>query len=230
MRNEPILIVNEAFQNKLRYHINQFIFDNGFAPTVPELAGITQKNRAIIESSLRALADHNALVLHPNTFDIWVAHPFALFPTLFWVRAGDKKWWGNCTWCSLGIATLTNTDTDIYTKLEGTEEPIIIQVKDGKVMDENYVVHFPLPAKRTWDNVIHFCANTLTFRGERDVYHWCDQHRVTKGQVLPINQVWELAKLWYGYYLDPDWQRKTPEFAERIFTRVGLTSAFWKLS
>ena len=167
--------MNQAFQNKLRYHINQFIFDNGFAPTVPELAGITQKNRRIIESSLRALADHHALVLHPNTFDIWVAHPFALFPTLFWVRAGDKKWLGNCTWCSLGIAT-------------------------------------------------------LTFRGERDVYHWCDQHRVTKGQVLPINQVWELAKLWYGYYLDPDWQRKTPEFGERIFTRVGLTSAFWKLS
>jgi hypothetical protein len=106
--------VNQAFQNKLRYHINQFIFDNGFAPTVPELAGITQKNRAIIESSLRALADHHALVLHPNTFDIWVAHPFALFPTLFWVRAGDKKWWAIAPGARLASLHLHSEENETF--------------------------------------------------------------------------------------------------------------------
>ncbi len=221
--------MNEEFQNRIRYHINQYIFDFGFAPSNDELAANTSSTKSEVENALQALADNHALVLHPGTRKLWVVHPFALDPTLFWVTSGNKQWWGNCTWCSLGIATLTNSDTKIFTKLNGEQHPLVIEVKDRTIVDPDYLVHFPIPAKRTWDNVIHFCANTLTFKSEADIDSWCKRHGTLKGEVVPIIQVWELAKLWYGYYLHPDWKRKTPEFAQEIFTSVGLTSDFWQL-
>jgi len=47
--------------------------------------------------------------------------------------------------------------------------------------------------------------------------------------VYSLDRVWELSKLWYGYYLDDDWKRKTPEIAEEIFRKVGFSGEFWKM-
>jgi hypothetical protein len=52
---------------------------------------------------------------------------------------------------------------------------------------------------------------------------------INKGEVCPIEKIWELARLWYGNYLDPTWTRKTPEYAASLFKRAGLVSDFWKL-
>lgn len=222
--------MNNDFQNQIRYHINRFIFDKGFAPTVDELVKLASADKSHIEQGLKALADNHALVLHPNSFDIWVAHPFALFPTLFWVKTKHKQWWGNCIWCSFGIATLTKADTEIYTKLQGQEESLTIHISDNKLVEENFVVHLPIPACKFWDNVIYTCANMLIFRNKNEVDEWCQRHNKPKGQVLPIGQVWELSKLWYGNYLDPDFKQKTKQEAEGIFEQIGLTSNFWKLN
>ncbi len=103
--------MTQEFQDKVRIEINRYIFNNGFAPGTLELANVLRSTESEVETGLKQLADNHALVLHPNSFNIWVAHPFALFPTLFWVESANKKWWGNCAWCSLGIAAMTKTDT-----------------------------------------------------------------------------------------------------------------------
>ncbi len=221
--------MTDDFQNNIRFQINRFIFDNGFAPDVNQLVELTQTDTKKVELGLTALADNNALVLHPNSFDIWVAHPFALFPTLFWVKSQDKQWWGNCTWCSFGIATLINADTEIFTKLQGQQQSLTIHIKDNKVVEEDFVVHFPISASRFWKNVIYTCANMLIFSNDIEVDDWCKRHNKPKGQVLQIGQVWELSKLWYGNYLDKDFKLKTKQEAEEIFKQVGFTSDFWIL-
>lgn len=219
----------QEFQDKVRYQVNRFIYDKGFAPSVSELATLLQVSEKEVEVGLKQLADNHAIVLHPNSYAIWVAHPFALFPTLFWVESGDRKWWGNCAWCSLGIATLTDADTTIYTKTAGKEEPIRIDIKNGQVVQKDLLVHFPIPAKKLWDNVLYTCANMLVFTYERQIDEWCTQHRVTKGEVHSAEKVWELSKLWYGNYLSPDWTRKSADYAESLFQKAGFTSDFWKL-
>lgn len=219
----------QEFQDKVRIQVNRYIFNNGFAPSTIELANTLNSSVTEIEAGLKQLADNHAIVLHPNSFDIWVAHPFALFPTLFWVEASDRKWWGNCSWCSLGIASLTKTETRIFTRISGEEEPLRIDIVDGNLVQKNLLVHFPIPAKKLWDNVIYTCANMLTFKNEEQINDWCDRHKVVKGEVLTLEKVWELSKIWYGNYLEDNWTRKTPEYAESLFEKVGLTSDFWKL-
>ncbi len=69
----------------------------------------------------------------------------------------------------------------------------------------------------------------LIFKNEYEIDEWCKQHKKPKGEVLLIEQVWELAQIWYGNYLDTDFKCKTKEVAENMFAQVGLTSNFWKL-
>lgn len=216
-------------QNQVRYQINRFIFDKGYAPNVEQLAERLNTGPDEVKTGLLSLADNHALVLHPNSYDIWVAHPFALFPTLFWVKTADREWWGNCTWCSLGIASLTKADTNISTKLMGEESSIVLQIRNGEIMQKDYFVHFSIPAGKIWDNVIYTCSMMLVYKSESQIDAWCKQHNKPKGEVVPIAQVWELAKLWYGNYLDTDFKIKTKEIANAMFKQVGLTSEFWKM-
>jgi hypothetical protein len=65
----------DELQNRIRYQVNRFIFDNGIAPTVEQLASLLELDTKDIENGLTSLHDNHAIVLHPNSFDIWVAHP-----------------------------------------------------------------------------------------------------------------------------------------------------------
>jgi hypothetical protein len=219
---------DDQLQDSIRLEVNRFIFQNGFAPTAEQLAEVLTLPAKEVERGLQLLAENHAIVLHPNSSEIWVAHPFALFPTLFWVKSHNKKFWSNCIWCSLGLASLINEDVDIFTKLNGEEDSIIIQIRDGKIVQNNYLAHFPIPAKHLWDNVIYSCAMMLVFSDEEEVDEWCRRHNKKKGDVVPLDTVWTLAKIWYGNYLSDNFKRKTKEIAEEMFVSVGLTSPFWK--
>lgn len=91
------------------------------------------------------------------------------------------------------------------------------------------LVHFPLPMKNIWDNVIYTCANTLVFEQHEQVDAWCKRHNMKKGEVVSLEKAWQFSKLWYGYYLDDDWKRKSPAFIRAIFEAVGLNGSFWSI-
>lgn len=70
----------------------------------------------------------------------------------------------------------------------------------------------------------------LLFRSEEHVGRWCEQWKLPRGGVVTLVQGWELAQAWYGPdRRDPAWRRLTPEEAEAVLTRLGLTGSFWRL-
>ncbi|HWA35436.1 MAG TPA: alkylmercury lyase family protein [Cyclobacteriaceae bacterium] len=228
-KSQDLFMASTQFQNTLRYHVSQFIFDHGFAPNALQLANRLNCQADEILAGLDELARNNAIVLHPNSHDIWVAHPFALFPTLFWVRAEGKQWWCNCAWCALGLAALCKGAVDIHTKLGGEEHPIKIEIRNGKIVQDQYVVHLATPASKLWSNVIYTCSMALIFENEFEINKWCIRHNKPKGEAVKINKVSELAKAWYGNHLSPEFQVKTKDVATGIFRQVGLTSKHWQL-
>jgi hypothetical protein len=46
---------------------------------------------------------------------------------------------------------------------------------------------------------------------------------------MPVQQCFELGRLWYQGRLDIDWQPKTKELMTAIFANVGLTDEFWRI-
>ncbi len=198
-------------------------------PTLCEIASRFRRDAADARRALRELADNHGVVLHPNSEDIWIAHPFSAAPTTFVVSSGTSKWWGNCAWCSLGVAALAGGTATIETRIGAIDDHATIRIENGELLDTDFVVHFPIPMQRAWDNVIYTCSVMLLFRNEAQVDKWCATRGIAKGDVRPIAQVWRFAAEWYARHADPNWTKWSAQQAAAIFSRHGLTGPIWTL-
>lgn len=209
--------------------ILQHIIKKGYAPDAETLADILRTDQEEIKKCLYNLQEYHGVVLHPGRLSVWVIHPFALSPTNFLVKSSNGTWWGNCAWCSLGIAALLKEDLTITTRFGAYDEQIIIHVKEGRIEEKNLLVHFPVPMSRAWDNVIYTCSTMLIFKAESDITEWSEKHNIPKGDVQPLDKVWEFSKKWYGNHLNPEWQKWTMQEAKDIFIQFNLTGKIWDL-
>ena len=119
--------------------INQII-KKGYAPSVEDLSKLLKKSKEEIVEGLHNLQEYHGVVLHPNEPKIWVIHPFSLAPTNFYVQSQKGEWWGNCAWCSLGVAALLKEDVKISTTIGGETKQIEINIIDGEIQEKNYFV------------------------------------------------------------------------------------------
>jgi Alkylmercury lyase len=215
--------------SNLHYTLIRYIIDNGYAPGVDALSEILGATTEEIEQALNTLQEYHGVVLHPNESKVWVIHPFSLAPTNFLVKSTKGLWWGNCAWCSLGIAALLNDDVTITTRFAAYDEQVVIHITNGEVKEKDLYIHFPIPMKKAWDNVIYTCSNMLVFHNEEQINQWTKQHNIPKGDIQPIVNVWEFSKKWYGNHLNRDWEKWTMEEAKAIFAEFNLTNGIWDL-
>ena len=69
----------------------------------------------------------------------------------------------------------------------------------------------------------------LLFRSEEEIDDWCAQHDRSRGGVVGVVQLQQLALRWYGDRLDPDWRPRGTAQSQAILEAVGLTGPFWRL-
>ena len=69
----------------------------------------------------------------------------------------------------------------------------------------------------------------LIFENETQVNDWTDKHNIPKGDVQPIEKIWNFSKKWYGKHLDPEWKKWTIEEAKQIFMEFDLVHPIWTL-
>ena len=216
--------------SNLHYQIIKGIIDHGFAPSTNDLAEILKSNPEEIIQKLYDLQAYHGVVLHPNEPRVWVIHPFSLAPTNFYVQSKKGSWWGNCAWCSLGVAALLNEDVKITTTLGAETKQIEITIVNGEIQEKNYFIHFPIPMKNAWNNVIYTCSNMLIFEHEEQINSWSKRHNIPKGDFQPIEKIWRFSKKWYGNHLNPNWTKWTIEDAKQIFHEFELSGEIWSLA
>jgi len=215
--------------SSLHHAIMESFIDNGHAPTSEDLATQLGTSQSTIHQALSTLQDEHGVVLHPHTPEVWVAHPFSSAPTPFVVKHASKEWWAPCAWCALGVAAVVDADVEIVTTLGATSSQATLRIENGRLQDPDHVVHFPVPMRHAWDNVLYTCSTMLLFRTEADVDAWSERHRIPRGDVQPVELVWELAQAWYGRHRARDWRKWTAEEARDIFQRLGLTGPIWEV-
>jgi hypothetical protein len=69
----------------------------------------------------------------------------------------------------------------------------------------------------------------LAFRSEAHVDAWCEQRGLPRGMSFPLEICWQLAQIWHGDRLSPDWRRRSPAEAQAVFDSLGLRGDFWRL-
>jgi hypothetical protein len=205
----------------------------GRAPSVREIArrcGITADDA---QRALGELAARHAAVLTADGDAIRMAHPFSAAPMGFVVTAVDpgdaRTWWGGCAWDSFGISAAVGVDVQIETRCPGcgTRHGYTAGATLAPVADA--VVHFLVPARDWWADVVHTCSHIRVFCDASHVDAWCRDHGQTRGEVVGLDAVWRLAQPWYGDRLATDYAPRPVERSQQLLNDVGLTGDFWQL-
>ena len=133
--------------------------DTTRAPTVAELARQIVLSEAEVAASLRRLGDHHQLALTPAANAIWMVHPFSAVPTEYPVETsrgrgrGRGRYWANCAWDMLGIPAVLGLDSHTTTRCAETGVTVELGVRDGRLTNNDGVVHFAVRPPDFWDNV-----------------------------------------------------------------------------
>lgn len=68
----------------------------------------------------------------------------------------------------------------------------------------------------------------MLFRSEEEIDRWCAATGEPRGETVPLQQIWQLSRLWYGNRMDPTFRGRTSEQVAEVFRQAGLASEFWR--
>lgn len=142
------------FDGDLRVEIYQHFARTTQAPSVQTLARQLSVSANEIEQGLTRLSALHAIALKPDSFDIWMAHPFSSVVTDVPVETYRGRYWANCVWDAFGIPVvlgLRTTSTPI--RCAGTGEPVDLGLQDGRPKATEGLIHFVVRPDDFWNDI-----------------------------------------------------------------------------
>ena len=149
MTNDTLLWQTRAF-------VYNHFADTTHPPSVEDAAQHFNISTEEAGELYKELHNRHSLFLEPNTLTIRMANPFSGIPTDFKVHANGKTYYANCAWDMLGIPAALDCDAVIEAKFTESNdaEAVQLEVKDGKIINNQLLVHFPLPFSRWYDDLV----------------------------------------------------------------------------
>ena len=150
-------------ERRVRFLVYRHFLDTARGPDLTTLAAATGAAAADVAAALQRLADRHALVLRPNSTDIWMAHPFSGIETAYGVAAQGRTYYANCAWDAAGVLSIVGdgrcnavpgTCQPSARHVHGTDDAgaIGFSVVDRRLVGEG-VVHFAVPPRHFWDDI-----------------------------------------------------------------------------
>ena len=139
---------------QVRHFVYNHFADTTHPPSIDETASHFNISTEKASEYYKELHNRHAFFLEPDTLAIRMANPFSGIPTDFKVHANGKTYFANCAWDMLGIPAALHADAVIEAKFTESNELITIEIEDGKVINGELLVHFPLPFSRWYDDLV----------------------------------------------------------------------------
>ena len=140
------------------WEIRAFVYDHFKETTQPPSAEVTAARfdltRDEAVSAYEELHQRHAFFLEPGTHNILMANPFSSVETPFKVYLGNKTYFANCAWDSLGIPAALHADAEIEATCSQSGHPIRLSVKDAKVSSSDTLVHFLVPFHEWYNDLV----------------------------------------------------------------------------
>jgi hypothetical protein len=137
----------------LRLFDNRYLVNNGRAPSVAQIPTALKLSPAKTKSALSRLAETHAIVLQENG-EIWRAAPFSAVPTPFSVKIAKHTYYGNCIWDALGIPAMLAKAATVAASCACCNFDMPLHVTDGKLLEKSGTVHFAVPARHWYDDIV----------------------------------------------------------------------------
>jgi len=144
------------FDTEVKTAIYRRVAEATKVPSAAELAGALGVVPDEVRAAYRRLFARRVLFLEPDGETIRMAPPFSGVPTQHRVSVGDRTYFANCSWDSLGIPAALHAEADVFSRCEQTLEPIHLRIRRDGPEDPNPVVaHFAVPAAKWWADLVY---------------------------------------------------------------------------
>lgn len=138
----------------VRLHIMHRLLVSGSAPNVDETAEMLELAPAQVEDRYRELAASHAIELHPETLQVWMAHPLSAVPTETTATVDLRDHFANCIWDGLGVVAMLGGTGTVRTLCGDCGDPLEVVVREREVVAAaGDMVHFAVPASRWYDDI-----------------------------------------------------------------------------
>ena len=146
--------MSTEFDTAVRLALYQEFVTTTAAPTAAGLAARMRCSAEEVGAALERLAAAKAIVLQPESREVLMANPLCSVPTPFRVRAQGRSFFASCIWDGLGIMAMLQTESELDTSCACCGEAMSIRQRDGQIIAARGVIHFAVPAKRWWENIV----------------------------------------------------------------------------
>jgi hypothetical protein len=149
-------MIDQGFVNEVRLFVLQVAAETTEVPIASEVARNLGRPTADVIEAFRQLGESHVYVLEPDDPSrLRMANPYSAIPTPFRVEVAGRSYFGNCAWDSLGIISLLGGDGRVLTPCPDCQELQELEVKGRRQQGADGVVHFSVPARHWWDDIIH---------------------------------------------------------------------------
>jgi hypothetical protein len=138
----------------VRLAVYQCILETGRIPLVGQVADRLSIAMEDVRTEFRRLENLHAFALAPASDEILMAHPFSAMPTAYVVRCGGRALWANCAWDALAIPAMLGADASVDARCADCGDPIRFTFSAGTLEAATAVIHFAVPPRRFWQNVV----------------------------------------------------------------------------
>jgi len=140
----------------VKLHIYRTIAETTKAPSAAEVARDLGVSGPEVEAAFGRLYGRRLLVLEPgDPTRIRMAPPFSGIETAFPVEVRGRRYYANCVWDALGVAAALQEDAVIPAADGFSGAPITLEVRDGRPVPQECVIHFAVPAARWWHDIVY---------------------------------------------------------------------------
>ena len=148
-------VLSAELINRVRLHVINTAIETTQVPDTTAVATALGESEAEVRQAFQSLAEGHVYVLEPGDASrLRMANPFSAVPTRFLVDAGGKRYFANCAWDGLGIVAVLGGTGTVRTSCPDCGDPLDIRVEAGRLGRAEGVVHFSVPAIRSWDDII----------------------------------------------------------------------------
>lgn len=148
--------VDEGFISRVRLEVLAATTGSGRVPDAEAVAQSLVASSGDVIEAFRGLTDSHVYVAEPgDPTRLRMANPFSAVPTSFRVEVNEKSYFGNCVWDALGIVSLLGGDGLVSTACPDCHELLEVRVAGRRLEPVDAVVHFSIPARHWWDDIIH---------------------------------------------------------------------------
>ncbi len=139
----------------VRLEVYRWWIAHGRPPVTAEIAAVAGIAESEALATLRRLHNEHALLLDGKREHIRIANPLSAVATPYRVQVGDRWYFANCAWDSLGIPAMLHVDALVQAEWALTAAPVQYAVTAGQLDAPPALVHFLLPFERWYDDLVH---------------------------------------------------------------------------